>query len=129
MIEHLIDQPVYQCRGMFSGHVDRADLSLCFGPDMPHLPGRPARLDHGQDVISRLCHPVGVGDRSGLGVGRQCRLHHRRDSGTSAQHCCGLVEPGCALLSQGPGFVFGVAGLQRRLLSQMQRFHRCRGRP
>jgi hypothetical protein len=30
------------------------------------------------------------------------------------------------LLSQGPGFVLGVAGLQRRLLSQMQRFDRGR---
>jgi hypothetical protein len=30
------------------------------------------------------------------------------------------------LLSQGSGFVFGVAGLQRRLLGQLQRFDRCR---
>jgi hypothetical protein len=30
------------------------------------------------------------------------------------------------LLSQGSGFMLGVAGLQRRLLSQMQRFDRCR---
>ena len=44
----------------------------------------------------------------------------------SAQHRCGLAEPGCALLSQGSGFVFGVAGLQRRLLCQMQRFDRGR---
>ena len=44
----------------------------------------------------------------------------------SAQHGCGLVEPGRALLSQGSGFVLGVAGLQRRLLSQMQRFDRGR---
>ena len=57
-IEHLIDQQVHQCRGMFSGHVDGADLSLCFGPDMPHLPGRAAFLHNGQDVISRLCDPA-----------------------------------------------------------------------
>jgi hypothetical protein len=42
---------------MFSGHVDGADLSLRFGPDMPHLPGRPARLHNVQDVISRLFAP------------------------------------------------------------------------
>ena len=30
------------------------------------------------------------------------------------------------MLSQGSGFVLGVAGLQRRLLSQMQRFDRGR---
>ena len=44
----------------------------------------------------------------------------------AAQHRCGFAEPGRALLSQGSGFVFGVAGLQRRLLCQMQRFDRCR---
>ena len=79
MIEHLIDQQVYQRRGIVSGHVRGADLSLRFGPDMPHLPGRAARLHHGKDVISRLCDPVGVGDRGGLGGRRQRRLHHRRD--------------------------------------------------
>ena len=57
-VEHLIDKQVYQRRGIFRGHVDGADLSLRFGPDMPHLPGRAARLHNGQDVISRLCDPV-----------------------------------------------------------------------
>jgi len=57
-IEHLIDQQVDECRGMFRGHVDGADLSLCFGPDMPHLSRRAARLDDGQGVISSLCDPV-----------------------------------------------------------------------
>ncbi len=98
-IEHLIDQQVHQGARLFCRHAGRADLPLCFGPDMPHLPGRPARLHNGQDVISRLCDPVGVGDRGGLGGRRQRRLHHRRDSATSAQHSCGLVQPGCALLS------------------------------
>ena len=54
------------------------------------------------------------------------RLHHRRDGATSAQHCCRFVQPGGALFGQGSGFVFGVAGLQGRLLGQMQRFDRCR---
>ena len=78
-IEHLIDEQVHQGRGMFSGHVDGADLSLCFGPDMPHLPGGAALLHHGQDVISRLCDPAGVGDRGGRSGRCQRRLHHRRD--------------------------------------------------
>ena len=56
----------------------------------------------------------------------QRRLHHRRDGGPSAQHGCGFVEPGRALLGQGSGFVFGVAGLQGRLLRQVQRFDRGR---
>jgi hypothetical protein len=57
-IEDLIDQQVYQRRGTVCGQVDGAELPLCFGPDMPHLPGRAARLDNGQDVISRLCDPA-----------------------------------------------------------------------
>jgi len=52
----------------------------------------------------------------------QRRRDHRRDSATSAQHRRGLAKPRCALLSQGPGFVLSVAGLQRRLLRQVQRF-------
>ena len=45
-------------------------------------------------------------------------MHHCRDGGPSAQYCCRFVQPGRALLGQGAGFVFGVAGLQGRLLSQ-----------
>ena len=101
-------------------------LSLRFGPDVPHLPGRPALLHNGQDVIGGLCDPAGVGDRGGLGGRRQRRPHHRRDGLAAAEHGCGFVQPGGALLGQGSGFVFGVAGLQRRLLRQMQRFDRGR---
>jgi hypothetical protein len=57
-IEHLIDQQVDERRGMFRRHVDAAYLSLCFGPDMPHLPGGAARLHHGEDVISGVYDPV-----------------------------------------------------------------------
>jgi hypothetical protein len=110
---HLPDQR----SGMLSGQVDGADLSLRFGLDMPHLPGRPARLQDAQNVISCLGDPAGLG--------RRCQ-HHRRDSATSAQHRRGLAKPPHPLLSYGSGFVFGVAGLQRRLLSQMQRFDRGR---
>ena len=84
---------------MFCGQVYGADLALRFGPDMPHLPGRPAHLHHGQDVIGRLCDPVGVGDRNGLGGRCQHRPHHRRDGLCPIQHGCSFVEPGCALLS------------------------------
>jgi hypothetical protein len=98
-VEHLFDQHVYQCRGMFSGQVDGAELSLRFGPDMAHLPGRPALLHHRQNVIGRLCDPAGVGDSSGLGGRCQRRPHHRHHGAMSAQHGCGLVEPGRALLS------------------------------
>jgi hypothetical protein len=122
--EHLIDQQIHQHRGLLSVHVDGADLSLCFGPDMPDLPGRAAHLHNGQDVISRLGDAAGVGDHSRLGSRRQRSPHHGHDSVRSTQHRCGLTHPGCALLSQGSGFVFGVAGLQRRLLRQVQCFDR-----
>ncbi len=125
-IEHLIDEQVHQGTHPFCRHANGADLSLCFGPDMPHLPSRPAFLHHGQDVIGCLCNPVGVGDHGGFGGRGERRLHHRRDRATSAQHCCRFVQPGRALLGEGSGFVFGVAGLQGRLLRQVQRFDRGR---
>ena len=125
-IEHLIDQQVHQRTRPLDGHIRGADLPLCLGADMPHLPGGAAVLHHGQDVIGRLCDPAGVGDRGGLGGRGERRLHHRRDRATSAQHCCRFVQPGGALFGQRSGFVFGVAGLQGRLLRQMQRFDRGR---
>jgi hypothetical protein len=57
-IEHLIDQQIDERRGILPAHVDGADLSLRFGPDMPHLPGRAAPLHNGQNVISRVCDPA-----------------------------------------------------------------------
>ena len=57
-IEHLIDQQIDERRGVLPAHVDGADLSLRFGPDMPHLPGRAAPLHSGQNVISRVCDPA-----------------------------------------------------------------------
>jgi hypothetical protein len=125
-IQHLIDQQVHQGTRPLCRHAGAADLPLCLSANMPHLPGRPARLHHAQDVIGCLCDPAGIRDPGDLGVRRQCRLHHRRHSARSAQHRRGLAEPCCALLSQGSGLVFGVAGLQRRLLRQMQRFDRRR---
>ena len=94
---------------------------------MPHLPGRAARLHHGQDVISRLCDPA-VRRRSWCvsagGASAVCTI--AATALGSAQHGCGLAEPGGALLGQGSGFVLGVAGLQGRLLGQVQRFDRGR---
>jgi hypothetical protein len=46
-----------------------------------------------------------------------------------SQHGCRFAEPGGALPGQGSGLLFGVAGLQRRLLRRMQRFYRVGGRP
>ena len=123
-IQHLIDQQTHQGTCPLDTHIRRADLPFDLGPDMPHLPGRPARLHDAQDVAGCLGDLAGVGDPGGLGRrGERC-LHHRRDRAASAQHYCGFAEPGGALLGQGSGFVFGVAGLQGRLLRQMQCFDR-----
>ena len=109
-IQHLIDKQVHQ--GLLArGQVRGADLALCFGADMPHLPGGAAFLHYGEDVIGGLCDPAGVGDGGGLGGRGKCRLHHRCDGAASAQYCCCFVQPGGALLNQRAGFVFGVAGL------------------
>ena len=80
-----------------AGRSDGADLALCFGADMPHLPGGAAVLHHGQDVIGRLCDPAGVGDRGGLGGRRQRRLHHRRDG---ADVRPALLRPRCSQVAR-----------------------------
>jgi hypothetical protein len=97
-IQHLIDQQIHQHACPFGGHIRRADLPLCLGADMPHLPGGAAVLHNGQDVIGCLCDPAGVGDGGGLGRRGKRRAHHRRDGARSAQHCCRFVQPGRTLL-------------------------------
>jgi hypothetical protein len=57
-IQHLIDQQIHQHTCPLDGRIRRSDLALDLGPNMPHLPGRPARLHHGQNVISGLHDPV-----------------------------------------------------------------------
>jgi len=79
-----------------------------------------------KDAAGCLGDPAGVDDRGGFGPLRKGRPHHWRDGLRAAQHGCGFAEPSGALLSQGSGFMFGVAGLQCRLLRQMQRFNRSR---
>jgi hypothetical protein len=57
-IEHFIDQQIDQRKRAVNGYFGDANLSFCFGSDVPHLPCRAARLHNGHDVISRLCDPV-----------------------------------------------------------------------
>ena len=58
MLEDLINQEVHHSVRLLGTHIGGADVALGFGADVPYLPGRPTRLDNGQDVISRLCDPV-----------------------------------------------------------------------
>jgi hypothetical protein len=57
-IQHLSDEQIHQHTCPLGMHIRRADLSLRFGTDVPHLPGRTARLHNGQDVIGRIGDPV-----------------------------------------------------------------------
>ena len=51
-------------------------------------------------------------------------VDHVPDLVEAAENLDGLGMPGGALLGQAAGFVFRVAGLQRGLLGQLQRFDR-----
>ena len=53
-------------------------------------------------------------------------VDHGVDRVRSAERLGGLGVLAAALLGQGAGFVFGLAGLQGGLLRQLQRFHRRR---
>jgi hypothetical protein len=86
MIEHLIDQQVDQGAHPFCRHVDGADLSLRFGMNVPHLPGRPGLLHGGQHPVGGLRDPVGVGYAWGFCGGGKCRRDHRGDGAAATEH-------------------------------------------
>ena len=55
--------------------------------------------------------------------------HHGRHTRGAAEDLFGLLAPCGALLGQGAGFVFGVAGLQGGLLGELDRLHHARRAP
>jgi hypothetical protein len=100
-------------------HVDGAEVALGFGADVPHLPGRPGRLQGGQHPVGGLRGPVGVGHARGLCGGAKSHRDHRGDGPAATKHRGGFLQPGGTLFGVRARFVFGVAGLQRCLLGQM----------
>ncbi|CAM3890834.1 hypothetical protein NOZE110980_19100 [Nocardioides zeicaulis] len=56
-------------------------------------------------------------------------MHHRGDLRGGAEHLDGLAVPCLALFGQGAWFVLGVAGLECRLLGELEGFDRCRRPP
>jgi hypothetical protein len=124
-IEYLIDQQIDQRRGMFRRHVDSADLSLRFGPNMPHLPGRSALLHNGQDVagclVTQLESTIVAVSAGGVRAVRTIGATASELPNTAAASLSQVAR--CSARDRG---MFGVAGLQRRLLCQVQRFDRCR---
>ena len=110
------------------GECGGADLPVGLGPHVPHLPGGAARLHLRQHPCGGLLYPRGVDpDRRGLAPGRQCSPDHPGDPVGPAQDVLGLGAPGGALLVQGARFVLGLAGLEGRLLGQLDGLDDGRG--
>jgi hypothetical protein len=81
-------------------------------------------LHRREHPIGRRSNPSRVDRRGGFTGWVQGRMHHGVNGLRSAENLGGLVVPGDPLLGEGAGFVFGVPGLQRGLLSQVQHLHR-----
>jgi hypothetical protein len=102
------------------------ELALCFGADMPALPGRTVFLHSRQHFLRGRRHPFRVHDATWRGAGVKSPGDHGLDGIRSAEGFGGLGMPDGALLGQAAGFVFGVPGFQGGLLRQLQRLHRRR---
>ena len=90
--------------GLLGRQVDGADLALGFGADVPHLPGRPACLQHRHDPVSGLADPAGIGHaRRSLRAGASAVGDHRRDGVAAAEDRSSFGQPGGALLGVASG--------------------------
>jgi hypothetical protein len=102
------------------------DVALCFGADMPALPGRAPFLHRRQHFLHGRCNPLRVQKDAWRGAGLEGVADHGLDRIGSAERFGGLGVPGGPLLGQNAGFMLGVPGLQGGLLRQLQRLHRRR---
>ena len=125
-VQHLDHDQLHQLLDLVRWNLYGPDLALCFGTDMPALPGRAMFLHRGQHPPRRRRQPL----RTHPGACHRDRIErpvdHRLDRVRSAERFGGLGMPDGALLGQGAGFVFGVPGFQGGLLRQLHRLHRCR---
>jgi hypothetical protein len=97
---------------------------LGFGADVPHLPGRPALFQHRHDPVSGLADPLSIRHAGGICCRRERGGDHCRDGVTAAEDGSSFSQPSGTLFGVRAGFVFGVAGLQRSLLGQVEGFDR-----
>jgi hypothetical protein len=100
VLEDLINQEIHQRIRLLGTYLDGADMALGFGPDVPHLPGRPGLLHGGQHPVGGLRDPVGVGHTRrpyGWGKGRR---DHRGDAAGVTKQRCGFTHPRAALLGK-----------------------------
>ena len=114
---------------LVGGQVGAAELALRLGPDVPGLPGRPMLLQHRDHPLRHLPYPVRRHHRTGDRRRAQGPGDHGGDLAWPAHHLDGLGVPGGALLGEGAGFVFGVAGFQGGLLGQLNLLHPARRPP
>jgi hypothetical protein len=125
-VQHLGDEQLHELIDFVGGNLYGPELALCFGADMPALPGRATFLHRRQHFLRARRHPLRAHGWARYPGGVQSMCDHGLDRISSAEGFGGLGMPGGALLGQSTGFVFGVPGFQGGLLRQLQRLHRCR---
>ena len=126
-VQHLGHEQLDQLLDLVGGNLYGPDLALCFGADMPALPGRTVFLHRLQHLLRRRRHPLRIHGRGlVVEIGLSAWLIIGLDRVRSAERFDGLDMPGGTLLGQRAGFVLGVPGFQGGLLRQLQRLHRRR---
>ena len=124
VLQDFRDEKVDQAVGLVDRQVDGACLALGFGTDVPQLPGRAALFEHRHDPVSGLADPSSIDNAGGICCRRERGVDHGGDGVAAAEDRSSFIEPGGTLFGVRARFVFGVAGLQRGLLGQLEGFDR-----
>jgi hypothetical protein len=96
--QHLLDEQLHQLINLVGIDFGSPDLALCFGADMPALPGRAVGFHRRQDLLSGRGHPLRVHGRVRRGGRIEGLLDHGLDRVRSADRFDGFRMPGGALL-------------------------------
>ncbi len=106
VLQDFQNEKVDQAVGLVDRQLDGAGLALRFGADVPHLPGRPAFLQHCHDPIRGLADPSSIRHAGGICCRRERGVDHCRDGVTAAEDRSSLIQPGGMLFGVRAGFVF-----------------------
>ena len=126
--EDLVDQQAHDAVHVGGVELDAAYLPQRLSLHVPALPVRAGGLQRVADSDRRGAHPGCVDAVRGAVGWVECRGDHRLHGAVPAEDLACLSGPCGALLGQRAGRVLGLAGLQGRLLCQLDRLDR-RGRP